>query len=227
MATSNGMKFTNLPDCVKILSPLEERLVSPYINFMQIRPLKSFALNPQIGLKGSVVNIPIEINDILQVLPRRFDNMATIQVKLKRHILHSSDMFETIRPAVICDALKYLMETPLYKKYKIETDPSFFKRYEGKYKEKINFIVDEADAEDEEISENEAPLMTSDSVEDIDNLEIDEEVVVMDRNYQLSDNIIITAPGQGKKPIAWHLIEDLDELTFPTIFGGYSFNIPP
>ena len=117
----------NIPKCVQDLSPLEERMVSPYINFMQIRALKSFALNPQLGLKGSVVNIPIEINDILQVLPRKFDNMATIQVKLKRHMLHSSDyMFETIRPAVVCEALKHLQNTPLYLKYQIKIDNHFF-----------------------------------------------------------------------------------------------------
>ncbi|GLV47536.1 hypothetical protein CBL_21329, partial [Carabus blaptoides fortunei] len=72
-----------------------------------IRPLKSFALNPQLGIKGSVVNVPIEVNEVLQVLPRKFDNMATIQLKLKRHMLHSTDyMFETIRPAVVCEALR-------------------------------------------------------------------------------------------------------------------------
>lgn len=72
-------------------------------------------------MKGSVVNIPIEINDVLQVLPRSFDNMSTIQVKLKRHMLRSSYyLFETIRPGVVCEALTYLQHTPLYNKYDIK-----------------------------------------------------------------------------------------------------------
>ena len=219
----------NIPKCVQDLSPLEERMVSPYINFMQIRALKSFALNPQLGLKGSVVNIPIEINDILQVLPRKFDNMATIQVKLKRHMLHSSDyMFETIRPAVVCEALKYLQNTPLYLKYQIKIDNHFFQRYDGKYDEKINFIIDKSDISgDEELQSIASPIISKKHNEDIgfEDIECDEEVLVMDRNLQLDADIKVTAPGQGKKPVPWHVIEDLDELTFPTIFGGHSFNI--
>ena len=64
-------------------------MVFPLLNFMQIRPLKRYALNPQIGMKGSVVNIMIDL-DMLQVLPRNFDAMATVQVKLKRHLDHKS-----------------------------------------------------------------------------------------------------------------------------------------
>lgn len=59
LATSNGLKFVDVPECLKVLSVLEERMVAPYINFMQLRPLKAYALNSQIGMKGSVVNIPM------------------------------------------------------------------------------------------------------------------------------------------------------------------------
>ena len=107
LAAFNGLKFVDVPPSVSSLSPLEERMVAPYINFMQIRPLKPFALNPQLGLKGSVVNIPVEVNDMVQVLPRKFNNMATIQIKLKRHVDHSTDyMFETVRPTKIKEALQ-------------------------------------------------------------------------------------------------------------------------
>lgn len=106
LALSNGLEFPEVPECIKILSPLiEERMIAPYINFMQIKAKMSHAINPQLGLKGSVVNIPVEINDMINVLPRSFDNMQTIQIKLKRYIEHSTDyMYETIRPAaaVVC-----------------------------------------------------------------------------------------------------------------------------
>ena len=96
------MKFPIVPECIKCLSSLEERMVAPILSFMQIRPLKRFALNPQLGMKGSVINIMIEFDEMLQVLPRCFNKMATIQVKLKQHIVHKSDyMFERIRPAVV------------------------------------------------------------------------------------------------------------------------------
>lgn len=47
-------------------------------------------------MKGSVVNISIEINAFLQVLPKGFNEMSTVQLKLKRHVSHTTDyMFET------------------------------------------------------------------------------------------------------------------------------------
>lgn len=78
MATSNNLKFPEVPESIKFLSPLEESMVSPFINFMQICALKSYALNPQFGIKGSLINIPIEVNKFLEILPRSFNDMDTI-----------------------------------------------------------------------------------------------------------------------------------------------------
>lgn len=88
LATSNGLKFVEIPECLKKLSPLEERVCAPIIPFMHIKPLKSYLVNGQLGLRGSVVNIPIEVNDCLTFLPRSFGDMSTIQVQLKRHFDH-------------------------------------------------------------------------------------------------------------------------------------------
>jgi hypothetical protein len=189
---------------------------------MQIRPLKIYSINSQLGLKGSVVNIPIEINDILQELPRNFDNMATIQIKLKRHVLHSTDyMFETIRPAVVCEALNFLVNTPLYKKYNITINEEFFSKYEKEVGKEIEFIVEVNDiSEPEQIKEIHQNLINDYAEEDIDNAEIEEEVLVIDQNKQINNCIKIIAPGQGKQPVPWHAIPDLEELCFPTIFAG-------
>lgn len=37
-------------------------------------------------MKKSVVNISVETNDVLNVLLRKFNEMKTIQIQLKRHI---------------------------------------------------------------------------------------------------------------------------------------------
>ena len=67
---------------------------------------------------------------MVQVLPRAFDNLATVQMKLKRHMLHQSHyLFETVRPAAVCDALEQLVETPLYRANGISIDGTYFKRY--------------------------------------------------------------------------------------------------
>lgn len=77
------MKFNNVPKVVTDLTAVEERMVSPYISFMQIKILQSFAINPQLSLKESIVNIPVEINKMINILPKSFDEKSTIQIKLK------------------------------------------------------------------------------------------------------------------------------------------------
>lgn len=94
-------------------------------------------------MKGSIVNIPVDINEMVNVLPRNFDEMSTIQIKLKRHMEHKSDyMYETIRPAKICEALEYLQHTPLYKKNNINIDKKFFQKYQKNYNGEVDFIVE-------------------------------------------------------------------------------------
>ncbi|XP_055685061.1 uncharacterized protein LOC129791128 [Lutzomyia longipalpis] len=143
LAIKNGLDFPEIPDCLKDLSDLEERMVAPIINFMEIRELKKYALNPQKGLKGSVVHIPVEINDMVKVLPRRFDNMGTVQIKLKRHEDYKNHyMFETVRIKKVLEAINYLINTPLYKSEGITVDPNYLKDIEDK---EIEFISDPAD----------------------------------------------------------------------------------
>ncbi|XP_055845331.1 uncharacterized protein LOC129911529 [Episyrphus balteatus] len=248
LAIANGLNFVPIPKSIQILSPLEERMVAPFINFMQIRDLKPFALNPQLGMKGSVVNISVEVNDMLQVLPRKFDNMKTIQLKLKRHLDHSSNyMFETIRPAVVCDALQYLKTTPLYQKNNIQIDVAYLEQYDKAYDELVEFIVDSNDAQNpkgttdgfsqddnvvEDINLNEfvdlqkSKTNTENKAKQLEEqqilqLDMNDEVLVMDRNKEAADSVQVIAPGQGKAPVPWHLFPNLEELCFPKIYCGH------
>lgn len=72
-ASNAELRFSNVPKIVSNLTTLEERMVSPYIPFMQIKALQPYAINPQLSLKGSIVNLPVEINEMINVLPRTFD----------------------------------------------------------------------------------------------------------------------------------------------------------
>ena len=87
MAVNNEyLKFPEVNDYVKDLSPLEERMVAPIIPFAQIKPLLPYALNPQLSLKNSIVNINVDVNDIIKVLPRKFDEWSTVQIQFKSNI---------------------------------------------------------------------------------------------------------------------------------------------
>ncbi|XP_055685660.1 uncharacterized protein LOC129791526 [Lutzomyia longipalpis] len=146
LATKNGLKFPEIPECLLELNELEERMCSPIIPFMTIRELKHYLLNAQKSLKGSTVHIPVEVNEMLQVLPRTFDNMQTVQVKLLRHLKYKNHyMFQTVRPPYIIRAMKYLVTTPLYKEKNITLDEKYVNVNENV--DEINFIVDPKDDE--------------------------------------------------------------------------------
>ena len=72
----NGMKFPEkIPELN--LSNLEERLIALRIPFMQIRALNS---GGQFSLKGSVVNVPTEIQPTIRALPilqNQFENYSS------------------------------------------------------------------------------------------------------------------------------------------------------
>jgi hypothetical protein len=75
LCVSNGLRFPNIPDHLLHLTPLEERLVSPRIPFMNIRPL---GVDKQFGVTGSVVNVPVALDTMVSVLPRTHDQTHTI-----------------------------------------------------------------------------------------------------------------------------------------------------
>ena len=60
------MKFPDKPTELN-LSNLEERLISLRIPFMQVRAL---ARGGQFSLKGSVVNVPADVEPTIRALPR-------------------------------------------------------------------------------------------------------------------------------------------------------------
>ena len=51
LATSNGLKYEILPKSVTMLSELEQRFVSHYICFMQIKPKLMYQKHAQLGMK--------------------------------------------------------------------------------------------------------------------------------------------------------------------------------
>ena len=60
------MSFPNKPSVLDLI-PLEERLISPRIPFMQIRELPR---GGQLSIHGNVVNVPSDVNSTVHTLPR-------------------------------------------------------------------------------------------------------------------------------------------------------------
>ena len=104
LCLSNGLAFCEIQDCLKILTELEERLISPRIPFMVIRTL---GFCKQFGLKGNLVNVPMNVDTNVSILPRSFSDTYTIQLKLMRQMKNKNAfMYETIRPKVVHTGIK-------------------------------------------------------------------------------------------------------------------------
>ena len=76
-----GMTFRHKPPELA-LHPLEERLVALRIPFMQIRELPR---GRQLSMRGSVVNVPMDLEPTITSLPRNLDDSATVAVALKKN----------------------------------------------------------------------------------------------------------------------------------------------
>jgi len=70
----------------------------------------------QSALHGNVVNVENDLNVCAAVLPRRFNETSTVQVKLMRRMKYTNPyLYETIRPLRVYQAAKYLIDTDVYK----------------------------------------------------------------------------------------------------------------
>ena len=103
----NKMGFPVKPQCLN-LTPLEERLISPRIPFMQIRELPK---GGQLSIYGNVVNVPADVNSTVSTLPRSIDESQTILIKLKQRLgCKHHYQFQNITPRKVLEAAKYLVK---------------------------------------------------------------------------------------------------------------------
>ena len=114
------MSFPDKPSVLD-LTPLEERLISPRIQFMQIRKLSR---GGQLSIHGNVVpiNVPSDVNSMVHTLPRLISESQTIPIKFKRRLSYKHHyQFQNVKPRKVLEAVKYLVSTSeLYKTKGIE-----------------------------------------------------------------------------------------------------------
>ena len=107
-AVRNKLDIASPPEILSNLSRLKRVSISRRILFKKVStmPKGKFA-----KVKGSICNIPIESDDITNVLPLGADSNGLLIVKLKRKLSYRGHVyFETVRPELICQALMYLKQ---------------------------------------------------------------------------------------------------------------------
>lgn len=202
LSVYNGFKYPPFPQHLKNfpLDLVTERLISPRIPFMQIRRLRHVL--GRFGIYGQVINVPIEVNTMVNSLPRNIDDDHSISVHIKRKKIHKSNyLCGIVNKRKIKAWLQHLKDSPLYTSYGITVDDSFFN---GQDDIQDEIIYDEDG--DNDISEQ---------------IPIDESLVAQQQTLMWNDEMYLRiAPGEGNVPVSLLFDEHAEELSFPQIYLG-------
>ena len=155
-AIANGNNFPKIPDLLSNLYPLELRLISPRLPFMQIRQAPR---GKQFKLTGNVVNVPANVNLTVATLPRPINEEGTIKVQLKRKLSYVHHVeAANVRPEKVIMAAKWLTENgTLYKTENISVNTDWNTTQSNKSSTEINTFtgnLEQCDAEVNSIAEH-------------------------------------------------------------------------
>ena len=210
LCLANGLDFPQIPEELQGLSQLEHRLVSARIPFMQLRELRP---TTQLGIRGNIVNVPIDIEQSVNILPREFYRTSTIQLAFKRRLQYKGNYIaEWVRPHAVYRATEYLVKQPLYQEEGIGVSLEFLARHQ---QEEEEFVVEGKDVEAEEGKELEV------AKDEWDNTNGDQDVLNPEDEQTLRKEAIPFAPGEGHTPMSLLADDNVEELSFPAIHCGH------
>ena len=109
----NGMQFPVKPEFFD-LNELECRLLAPRLAFQK---LMQAPRGRQFKIHGNVVNVPAEVSDTVNMLPRLPSETGTIKVNLKRRLQYKSSALSlNVRPYKVVQAANWLIsDSSLYR----------------------------------------------------------------------------------------------------------------
>ena len=205
----------SLPDNL-VMNPTETRLVAMRIQFMKIRSLPA---GGQRGIRGAVVNVPIDAQESCLKLPRNIPDLGVLKVKIKRDVSHKTVVLvDDVDPKKCINVLIWLKKhNPLYTFTVLNDD-----WIKGKYNDHQDFF-------NVHFADN-ARVIASSLIDEIianicnegtyDQLPYEHCIQHKDplQNFIHEVPVMDFAPGQGKTPIP-ALSDSLAEpLSFPNLF---------
>ena len=167
-------------------------------------------------MHGSIVNVPVNVSETCNHLPRERNCEEVIPVKLKRKLSFKGQVyFEPVRLQRVRAALEFLQKVnPIYQDVLISDkniNPDLLSIWKKPLGSEIDFEIES----DDELETMSNPLNTHRHVAD--------ESLVID-----SKNLLELAPGQDKG--TRHIVSDkkCKELAFPKIFfrGKFGYTLP-
>ncbi|XP_064649920.1 uncharacterized protein LOC135501632 [Lineus longissimus] len=228
LAVANGMKFPATPPELLDLYQLEERLIALRIPFMQIRQLPR---GSQLSMKGSVVNVPTDVENTVNSLPRTLDKTCTIPIKLKRKLSYTHAVItQNVRPAVIISALYYLMNnSELYKNANLTVNDGWLQSFPAELVEEETPICEaninnpnNASSVDTLVKEFEEAeqFNPDDHFEEIQDDTPGNLDTLLDEPEISNSYVYSFAPGENQRPLGLFQDKDSEYLCFPSIFIG-------
>ncbi|CAB4003438.1 ATP-dependent DNA helicase PIF1 [Paramuricea clavata] len=213
-AITNGMKFPTKPDFFD-LNELECRLIAPRLAFQKIMQAPR---GRQLKITGNVVNVPADICNTFNMLPRLPQDTGTIKVQLKRRLQYKSSALSlNVRPNKVMQAAAWLVNTSeLYQEQGITFDQHWLSYFDVTTPNSDNeniTVVDQTNlTSEDEWSEDEAeiPAGVTDSM-------LTPTDFVDDTERQHIYNV---APGEGSRPLSIFRDQYSEELAYPGIFLG-------
>ena len=207
LSRSNGFVYVEFPKHLPPLNCISERLVSPRIPFMQIRHLKRVGGSK--AIVGQIINVPVDVNTMVQQLPRELDDDHAFNVHIKKHLLHSSVAYKgLVKKSTVKAWLTYLLQTTLYKAYCVTLNKDFL---QDESTDNNNTHTDDDDETDDTVMDVLEP-----------NPEYENEVLAKQKMLMWSEEQYLTlAPGMNQTPTNIIFDEHAEELSFPAIYLGH------
>ena len=211
-AVYNKFSFDVIPPCLQSLNCLESALISRRLLFkkIMIMPKGQF---PKI--KGAICNVPIDLQDSCNVLPRNDSNSGILFVKLKRKLQFKGHVyFQPVCPSKLNEALLFLKaNNRLYADIEINLEqiPN----------ELLNLAEDDEIDIEIEVDEN---LETTPNHLDSFRCPAVESLTMP---LNTPDDLIELAPGENKTPQSILKDEFCEELAFPKLFprGRFGYKV--
>ncbi|EDS32999.1 tetratricopeptide repeat protein, tpr [Culex quinquefasciatus] len=220
LSITNGFTYPELPTDMPHLDIITERLISARLPFMQIRRLCH--ARGSYSILGQVINVPVDVNEMVRSLPRQLDDDYAFNVCIKKHLIHKSNYLRGfVKKSVVKAWLRFLIDTPLYKREGIVIDERFLESYATDGIEGEELIELEV-AETVDAPRDVPSVPQRDDQVQLD--VVDNEGELFGRQQQTvawnEDMCLNIAPAQNRTPTSIVYDEYAEEMSFPGIYLG-------
>ncbi|XP_052565864.1 uncharacterized protein LOC120424652 [Culex pipiens pallens] len=171
---------------------------------------------------GQIINVPVDVNEMVRMLPRQLEDDYAFNVCIKKQLIHKSNYLQGyVKKSVVKAWLRYLINTPLYKREGIVLDESLIEPDvpEGTDGEEM---VELEVSEVVDVPRDVPRIPQQNDQIALDVLETEAELFTGQQQTVLwnEDMSLNIAPGQNRMPTSIVYDQYAEELSFPGIYQG-------